>query len=341
MDSARAIYEYLHPEATASFEREGYGAGSAVTDYADTAAPESVAVIGGGYIGIEMAEAFEANGLDVHLFEMLPHVLAPFGEAAASIVESHLVERGVDLHLETAVTGFDGTDRIEAVRTDAGEFPVDMALVGVGVEPRVELAVGAGLDLGTTGAIRTDEYGRTNDDRVFAAGDCAENHHVVTDDPAYVPLALTANRAGRAIGATVAGSPMRAGSIAGTAIVKAFDLEVSRTGLIDHDEARAEGFDPVSKTITDSSRAGYYPGTEDITVTLCADRESHRVLGASIVGRDQAGKRIDAVATALHAELTVLELQNLDLAYAPPFGPVWDPVLTAARVLGGALDGSP
>ena len=187
-----------------------------------------------------------------------------------------------------------------------------------------------------TGAIPTDEYGRTNYENVYAAGDCAEARNVVTGQPDYVPLALTANRAGRAIGQTVTGSPTPVGDIAGTAIVKAFDLGAARTGIIDEKRAREAGFDPVSVTISAPTRAHYYPGGAELTITLLADRETGRLLGGSLVGQEGA-KRIDTVAMALHAEMTVTELQNADLAYAPPFSPVWDPVLTAAKVLGGKL----
>jgi NADPH-dependent 2,4-dienoyl-CoA reductase/sulfur reductase-like enzyme len=148
---------------------------------------------------------------------------------------------------------------------------------------------------------------------------------------------LTANRAGRAIGQTVTGDPEPVGEIAGTAIVKAFDLGAARTGVVDAERARDAGFDPVSVSISAPTRAHYYPGASELTVTLVADRESGRLLGGTVVGREGA-KRIDTVATALTAGMTVSELRDADLAYAPPFSPVWDPVLTAAKVLDGKLD---
>ncbi|MFB6154397.1 MAG: FAD-dependent oxidoreductase [Haloferacaceae archaeon] len=299
---------------------------------------ETVAVVGGGYIGIEMAEAFHGRGLDVHLFEMLPHVLQPFGETVAAAVEDHLTDQGVTLHLDTAVEGFAGTDRVEAVDVGDERVPVDLVLVGVGVAPNAELAEASGIELGPTGAVATDEYGRTNYENVYAAGDCAEARNVVTGGPDHVPLALTANRAGRAVGQTVAGDPTPTGDIAGTAVVKAFELEAARTGVIDHEVAESAGFDPVSQTITASSRAHYYPGAAELTVTLTADRETGRLLGGSMVGREGAAKRIDTVATALTEGMTVGEVEYLDLAYAPPFSPVWDPVLTAAKVLNGKLE---
>jgi NADPH-dependent 2,4-dienoyl-CoA reductase/sulfur reductase-like enzyme len=297
---------------------------------------ERAAIVGGGYVGVEMAEALSERGLEVELFEMLPHILQPFGESAAAVVEDHLREQGVALHLETAVEGFDGDGAVAAVELDEESVPADVVVVGVGVAPNVDLAEDAGIELGESGAIATDEYGRTNVDGVYAAGDCAEATNVVTGEGDHVPLALTANRAGRAIGQTVTGTPTEVGEIAGTAIAKAFDLGVARTGIVDESAAREAGFDPASVEITASSRAHYYPGAEELTVTLVADRESERVLGASVVGREGA-KRIDTVATALYGGLTVTELQNLDLAYAPPFSPVWDPIATAAKVLSGSL----
>ncbi len=311
---------------------------NAIENYITEHSPDSAAIVGGGYVGIEMAEALSTRGVDVHLYEMLPHVLQPFGDAVAEVVEDHLREQGVELHLDTAVSGFEGADRVERVTLDDESYPADVAIVGVGVEPNTDLAEDAGIELGKTGAIATDEYGRTNYENIYAAGDCAEARHVVTGEPDHVPLALTANRAGRAIGQTVVGEPEPVGEIAGTAIVKAFDLGAARTGIVDEQRARDAGFDPVLITISAPTRAHYYPGGSELTVTLLADRESGRLLGGSVVGREDA-KRIDTVATALTAGMTVTELRNADLAYAPPFSPVWDPILTAAKVLDGKLAG--
>ncbi|WP_252698575.1 FAD-dependent oxidoreductase [Natronosalvus vescus] len=308
----------------------------AIETYVTEREPETAAIVGGGYVGVEMAEALIERGLEVSIFEMLPRILQPFGEAAAEIVEDHLREQGVSLHLETAVSGFDGDGHVEAVELEDDAVTADLVIVGVGVAANVELAEAAGIEIGPTGAIAVDEYGRTSAPDVYAAGDCAEATNVVTGEPDHVPLALTANRAGRAIGSTVGGTPTLTGGTAGTAIVKAFDFGVARTGIIDHERAREAGFDPVSVTIDTSTKPHYYPGGAELTVTLVADRESERVIGASLVGQEGT-KRIDTVATALHAALTVAELERLDLAYAPPFSPVWDPVLTAAKVLNGKL----
>ncbi|MFC3959286.1 FAD-dependent oxidoreductase [Halovivax cerinus] len=321
----------------------------AIESYVAEHDPETAAIVGGGYVGVEMAEALDARGLDVSMYEMLPRTLQPFGEETARTVEDHLRDQGVELHLETAVQGFDGDVSVETVRykTDDGgedEAAADLVIVGVGVAPNAALAEEAGIELGPTGAIATDDYGRTLDaadgstlEHVYAAGDCAEADNVVTGEPDHVPLALTANRAGRAIGATVGGDPTQTGGTAGTAIVKAFDLGAARTGIVDEEVAREAGFDPVSVTIDAPTRPHYYPGGVKLSVTLVADADSGRVLGASVVGRDGV-KRIDTVATAITGEFTVAELQNADLAYAPPFSPVWDPILTAAKVLRGRME---
>ncbi|ELZ06208.1 CoA-disulfide reductase [Natrialba chahannaoensis JCM 10990] len=301
----------------------------------DCAGP--VGIVGGGYIGVEMAEALAANGFEVNLFQRGDRVLKGFSDATSDAVADHLREQDVALHLGADVQTLSGDDRIEAVVTDDDRIAVEMALLGTGVRPRTGLAEDAGIELGETGAIATDTYRETNAPDIYAAGDCAESTHVVTDEPAYVPLALTANRHGRAVGQTVTGQPTDGGAIAGTAAVKAFDVEAARTGLLDHDDARAAGFDPVSETITANSRAGYYPEGGTVTITLTADRETGRVLGASLVSKfgEGAVHRSHAIVAALTEAAIVSDLENYDLAYAPPFNTTWDPVLVAAKVLSG------
>jgi len=302
--------------------------------------PETVAIVGGGYVGIEMAEAFTAHQCDVHLFQRGEHVLDPFGEAVAEAVEAELREQGVSLHLGEEVKRLagDGNGQVERLECASGSaLDVDLALVGIGIRPNTDLVAGTLVETGVAGAIETDGYGRTSVDGVYAAGDCATMAHAVTGEQDWVPLGLTANRAGRAIGATVAGDPTPVGDVAGTAVVKAFDCEAGRTGITDPEEAREAGFEPVGETITAGSRSGYYPGAAETTVTLVGDRETGRLLGGTIVGSDRAAIRIDTLAAAIEGDATVGELERMDLAYAPPFSPVWDPVLVAAKVLNGQL----
>lgn len=296
-----------------------------------------VGVVGGGYIGVEMTEALAANGFEVHLFQRGDRVLEPFGEATSETVHDHLTDRDVAVYLDAEVNALDGDDAVRAVLTDDDRVPVEMVLVGTGVRPRTDLATAAGVKLGETGAIATDAYRETNLSDVYAAGDCAEAPHVVTGDPAYVPLALTANRHGRAVGRTVAGTQTEAGGVAGTAAIKAFDVEAARTGILDHDRAREAGFEPVTGTVEAKSRAGYYPEGGIVRVTLTVDGPSGRVLGGSLVSEygEGAVHRSHALVGAVTEGVGVSELSNYDLAYAPPFNTTWDPVLTAAKVVDG------
>lgn len=319
------------------FTLHGMEDGKKIKEYLEEFSPKSAAIIGGGYMGIEMVEALSTRGVEVHLVEMLPHVLSPFDPEISKRVEGY-IEKFAELHLGQSVQRIKIQDKGKlSVRTVADNIIAEMVLVATGVVPEVSLAKEAGINLGPTGAIATDEYGRTNYSHIFAAGDCAEVKNVVTGQPDYIPLALAANRHGRAIGQTVGGNPTRLSSVAGTAALKVFDLEVARTGIVDPERARKSGFNPVKSTIETFSRAYYYPGSKPIKVSLIADRDSKCLLGASMVGEEGVSKRIDIIAAALHGSFSVEQLENLDLSYAPPFGPVWDPVLTAAKVLNGKL----
>ncbi len=339
MDSAAAMRAFLadpdefDPEAV----DDSYVDRELVREYARRHPPSAAAIVGGGYVGVETAEALAAHDLDVVLFQRGDHLLPPFGEAVGERVADHLREHGVEVHTGASVDRLAGDRRVERVECDGDRRSVNMAVVGVGVEPNVGLVEDTPVDLGASGAIAVDEHGETSVDGVYAAGDCAEATHAVTGAPTWVPLGLTANRAGRAVGATVAGDPTPVGTVAGTAVLQAFELGAGRTGFVSESRAREAGFDPESVTITAGSRSGYYPGAAETAVTLLADRDTGRVLGAATAGEDRAAKRVDPVATALDAGMTVGELERLDLGYAPPFSPVWDPVLVAAKVLRGEL----
>ena len=301
-------------------------------------APETAAIVGGGYVGVEMAEALRGRGLDVHLFQRPDRLLPPFGAAVGDRVASTLDAHDVTVHTGTSVDAILGDDRVEGVRADGRTISVELAIVGVGIEPSTAVVDGTDVECGPHGAIRTDQYGETSEPGVYAAGDCATARHAVTGEETWVPLGLTANRVGRAVGATVGGDPTPVGDVAGTAVVKAFEMECGRVGLATETAARDAGFDPVSETITAGSRSGYYPGAAETDVTLVADADSGQLLGGSIAGTDRAAVRIDTLATAIEADLSVADVERLDLAYAPPFSPVWDPVLVAAKVLRGSLE---
>ncbi|WP_331236242.1 FAD-dependent oxidoreductase [Natronorarus salvus] len=338
LSDGHEIREYVSGLRSGAIEFEDPRGGEACAYFCEHA-PRSVGIVGGGYIGIEMAEAFSAHDLEVHLFQRRDRLLRQFDEPVARVVEGHLAEQGVSVHVGAGVERIGETDEgVLAVETGRESVPVDFVLVGAGVEPRAALAEEAGIDLGETGAIATDAYGETSVEGIYAAGDCAEATDVVTGEPTYAPLALTANRHGRAIGRTVAGEPTLVGPIAGTAVLKAFDLEVARTGITDHGRADAAGFDPVTETVETASRSGYYPGGSTITLSLTVDRESESVLGASMVGEEGVAHRINTVVTALFSGMDLAELERLDLAYAPPFSTVWDPILVGAKVTRGRVE---
>lgn len=325
------------------FFLRGMSDGIKIREYLEKREPKSVLIVGGGYIGLEMAEAFHARGMSVSIVELLPHLLSTFSPEIVEIVERD-VKDYVRLYLGRRVNSIREIDKDKlSVSISVGdnknqeEIETAMVLMATGIIPETTLARDTGIKLGKSGAIITDEYGETNISAIYAAGDCTEVKSVVTGQNIYLPLALTANRNGRAVGTTIAGEKTPLSPIAGTAVVKVFQLEVATTGLTDLDAAKEYGFNPVKVTIDSHSRAGYCPGAKPIKISLIADRDSKRILGSSMVGEEGVSKRIDIIATALYSRITVQELENLDLAYAPPFSPVWDPVLTAARVLNGRL----
>ncbi len=293
--------------------------------------PRHGVIVGGGYIGVEMAEALVAHGVQTTLVEMLPQLLPNMDADVAAHVLDVLVRHDVDVRLEHRVEAFEGADRVRAVVAGGTTFPADIVIFSVGVRPATTLAVQAGLELGPTGAVAVDDHQRTSHPAIWAAGDVAEVHHLVTGKPAYIPLGTTANKQGRVAGTNVAGGEATFKGVVGTAAVKVFELEVARTGLSER-EAREHGFDAESVTIEASDRAHYMPGHAPLHVKLVFERGSKRLLGGQMVGVTGVAKRVDVVAAALHAGWTTEELAALDLSYHPAVAPVWDPVLVAANV---------
>jgi len=296
--------------------------------------PRRAVIVGAGYIGMEMAHVLTARGLQVTVLERLPQLLPGWHEETVAVVMETLSSQGVEYHtgatVKAAEAGSDG--RVASVVTDRGAFDADLVLVAAGVRPNVELASGAGIRIGDTGAIWVNQSQQTSVPTVWAAGDCAEAYHRILRRNAWVPLGTTANKQGRVAGANVVGANQRFRGIVGTAGFVVFDLEVARTGIGEH-QAKEEGFDPVTATIRQRSRAHGYPGGVPIQTHLVADRETGLLLGAELVGKEGAALRVNTLATALAAHMTVTDLQNLDLVYAPPFASVWDPVLVAANQL--------
>jgi NADPH-dependent 2,4-dienoyl-CoA reductase/sulfur reductase-like enzyme len=305
--------------------------GLAIHRLLEDESPERAVVIGGGYIGLEMAEALVLRGLSVTLMDRAPQPMGTLDPDMGALVADALRGIGVDLFLGEGVEGYDVKDgRVSGVVTSERTVPADVVILGLGVRPAGDLAAEAGIPTGTTGGIVVDRRMHTSVEGVWAAGDCVEVHHRVSRQPAAIALGTHANKQGRVAGINIGGGYATFPGVVGTAVSKVCGVEVARTGLREADAAEA-GFDTVSAVVESTTRAGYFPGAAPITTKLVAERRSGRLLGAQIVGREGAAKRIDVLACAIWNEMTVDEIANLDLAYAPPFAPVWDPVLLAAR----------
>jgi NADPH-dependent 2,4-dienoyl-CoA reductase/sulfur reductase-like enzyme len=293
--------------------------------------PKKVAVIGGGYIGMEMVEAFREKGFQVTVVEKLPRVLSNFDIEISERVHMKLEEKGVKLILDSGVKALGGNSRVQEVVTEGGTVDADVVLLGVGVRPQASLAKEAGIELGETGAIKVNEKMETNIPGIYACGDCAEAYHRILRRNVWIPLGDTANKQGRVAGANIAGENLTFPGIIGTAATKLFELELARTGL-GEEEAKEEGFDIITSLIEAHTRAHYYPGRKPIMIKLIAERGTKKLIGAQAIGGEGVAKRIDVFATAIWAGLTLDEIAWLDLTYVPPVAPVWDPILVAAQV---------
>lgn len=306
--------------------------GRRLKEYINTYRTEKVVIIGMGYIALEMCEALTARDIRVDMVKPGPVFLPWMAPGLSDMVKKEVEHNSVKLHTGMEIKAIrrqQDTLKVECTETT---LECQMVIAAVGVNPNSKLAVEAGLDLGPSEAISVDRTLKTSDEDIYAAGDCADAHHIVTEQKAYVPLALRANRAGWAVADNVTGSRTELDGIAGTAVFKVFDLQVARTGLTGK-EAAKYGFDPVENVITSNSRAHSHPGVSKIAVHITGDRKSGKLLGMQMVGREGAAHRINAAAVALHQKMTVHAFSQCDMAYAPPFSPVWDPMLTAANQL--------
>lgn len=303
----------------------------ALQEFLRSVRPGTAVIIGGGYIGLEMAEALTKRGIQVTLLEREAGLFEGVDEEASAMIEKEVAERGVRVVKGAAVAALlgDAQGTVRRVAWEYGETETGCVILATGVRPRTRLAEDAGIRLGSTGAIAVNEYMETGTAGIFAAGDCAETTHLVSGHPTYIPLGTTANKQGRVAGENAAGGRARFAGIVGTAAVKVFSLEVARTGLR-RDTAREAGFRVREATVRAREHSGYLGG-KPILVHLVADAASGRLLGAQMVGEQGVAKRIDVLATALQARMTVEQVAALDLSYAPPFSTVWDPVLIAAQ----------
>jgi NADPH-dependent 2,4-dienoyl-CoA reductase/sulfur reductase-like enzyme len=297
-------------------------------DHAEEVHCSKVVVVGGGYIGLEIAEAFLHRGTAAVVLEAGPEVMATLDPDMGRLVRDAMIRHGVDVRTSCAVKGFDDG----VVHCDAGDLEADLVVLAIGVAPETTLAKEAGLTLGVKGALRVDRRQRTSAPGVWGAGDCCESRHLVTGEPVHIALGTVANKQARVAGINIGGGYETFPGVLGTAITKVCDTEIGRTGLTAAEAERA-GFLVVSRSIQSTTRAGYYPGAERVTLKMVAERGTGRMLGAQIVGGLGSAKRIDACAVAITAAMSVDDVVHLDLAYAPPFSGVWDPILVAARQL--------
>ncbi|MGA2265479.1 MAG: FAD-dependent oxidoreductase [Phycisphaerae bacterium] len=298
-----------------------------------------VVIVGGGLIGMETTEALAAAGCRMTIVEMLPQTLRILDADMARLVELHLESKGVKVMTGVKVLSFEGEGKVQTVVTDRGSLPADLVIMGIGVRPNVSLAKAAGLEIGTTGAIKVDDRMRTSDPDIYAAGDCVECRDLLTGRACYVPLGSTANKQGRVAAVNICGGHDTFPGIVGSVVLKVFDYCVGRTGLTEA-AARAGGYDVVSALAPAPDRAHYMPTAGLLMLKIVVDRPSRRLLGVQAIGPGAGDKRIDVAAMAIASGWTVDQLANADLCYAPPFSPALDNLITAANVAKNKLDGS-
>lgn len=321
------------------------GDGQALLDSLDAVGsegPRRAVVVGAGYIGVEMAEAMLKRGFEVTVLNRGEQPMATLDPDMGRLVHDAMDGLGITTvngaSVTKILTGPDG--RVSEVATEERTYPADVVVLGIGVEPEAELAREAGLTVGPHGGLLTDLAMRAvGHDNIWAGGDCVEVLDLVAGRTRHIALGTHANKHGQVIGSNVGGGYGTFPGVVGTAVSKVCDLEIARTGLREKD-ARAVGLRYVTATIESTQRAGYYPGAKPMKVKMIAEHRTGRLLGVQIVGREGAAKRVDVAAVALTAGMTVEQMTALDLGYAPPFSPVWDPVLVAARKTVAAVRGA-
>jgi NADPH-dependent 2,4-dienoyl-CoA reductase/sulfur reductase-like enzyme len=290
----------------------------------------NVTVIGGGYIGLEMAEGFAELGKKVTIIERNEQLAKIFDTDMADLIHEEAVKQNIVLKVGESVEAFGGSDHVESVKTDKGEYETDLVLVAVGVKPNTSFLEGTGIKTIGNGAIQVNAYMQTSVEDIYAAGDCATQYHRVKEKDDHVPLGTHANKQGQIAGLNMVDVHKTFKGIVGTSIIKFFDLTLGRTGLSEK-EAKMLNIPCGSVTITATDIAGYYPDDKKMKLKLVYHKETHKVLGGQIIGENGVDKRIDVLATAIFHSMTTEELLDLDLAYAPPYNGVWDPIQQAAR----------
>ncbi len=310
-----------------------------IKGFVDNEKPEKAVVIGGGYIGLEMAHNLAERGVEVSLVEMLDQVLNPIDYEMASLVHNHLRSKGIKLYLGDGVSSINKKNEATYVTLQSGKkINTELIIMSIGVKPSVDLAKEAGLEIGKSGGIHVNEYLQTNDENIYAIGDAIEVEDFVNGDPAVIPLAGPANKQGRIVAGNIVGRKEKYRSTQGTAIAKVFDMTVATTGN-NEKQLKKSGIDYLVSYTNSNNHAGYYPGAKPMFIKIIFRPENGKLIGAQVVGYDGVDKRVDIFATAVRHEMTVFDLQELELAYAPPYGSAKDPVNMAGYVAGNILNG--
>ncbi|MBN1851257.1 MAG: FAD-dependent oxidoreductase [Pirellulales bacterium] len=300
---------------------------------------QDVVIVGGGLIGVETTEALVHAGCRVTIVEMLPQLLNILDWEMARLVEKHMESHGVKVLTDCKVLSFQGDGHVNAVVTTQGTIPADMVVLAVGIRPNVKLAKDAGLEIGSTGAIKVNSHMRTSDPDIYAVGDCVESIDLITGQPCFVPLGSTANKHGRVAAINICGGEDTFPGVLGSTVCKVFDYCVARTGLTET-AARKLGYEVAMAMVPGPDRAHYMPNAASLLLKLVVDSKSRRLLGAQAVGPGTGDKRIDVAAMAILAGMTVDQLAHVDLCYAPPYAPAMDNIITAANVARNKLDGT-
>ena len=311
-----------------------------IKNYIKAHRPRSVVLAGGGYIGVELAENLSAVGIDVTIVQRAKQLLTPFDADMASFIHAEMRRHGVKLVLGRSVTGFAEAQKGVTVQLDCGEaLHTDMVILALGVTPDTALAREAGLALGMKDSILVNDKMETSVSNIYAVGDAVQVKHAVSSKDALISLAGPANKQGRIAADNICGKESRYRGSQGSSVIKIFELTAATTGLSEKDAKRCE-FSVEKVVLSPMSHAGYYPGGSVMTVKVIFEKESYRLLGAQIVGREGVDKRIDVLATAIRAGLKATELKDLELAYAPPYSSAKDPVNMAGFMIDNIASGT-
>jgi len=304
--------------------------GVAIRKILDSNGARRALIVGGGFIGLEMAEQLNQRGIEVSILEALPRILPSFEEEYAGEIVKSLEDHGIRIISGQSLSAIETREGcvIAAVSDKGTRFDIDLLIISIGVRPNSDLAKAAKLNIGYKGGIVVDQELKTSDDSIWACGDCVVMHNLITGQEAYVPLGTTANKQGRIVGGNIAGDRKKFNGVLGSQVTKVFDSYIASTGL-NLDAAQREGFDAAIEKIVKSDKASYYPGGVDSYLCLIFDRKTGRLLGAQAMGGISVAGRINALAVAISAGLSIQQINEIDFVYAPPVAPVYDPILIA------------